>query len=949
MMFYTQIKREFTRASWQRGQNYFRQERVGDVRLDNDLVVAKVQGTEDGAYDTAIQMARGTIFNSKCSCPAHRVYETHCKHVAALAIWVVERGSLLRASVSAAELGVGQRETEFLLKDPQAAASDPRLSKLIRYNPVLARSQFAIRRDKMAGSVEGKEIGGATFSIPITLVEAAALQGYVAPWDEAAAQPDPLMGEPVLFVRGLFAMKTLTGVSVESAIRYNDPHTGSVQINTLTYLVKTQEPGVWKTTQGLLLRVPAPETGTLDSPVSDPIASLQYPKIVYQGQAALERLAELLGHPNRDRIIFDRSLNAQVEWEPLQLTSMKIGARENKGRKLSFEFKGAGVTFTSEELEELAKQGRLSSQYVWKDNRIYRFETSLAQICGFSNRSGVDAPEGGPEGEPSPGGVVPVTGFGSIHDDSDSPLHPLAAYRLSLELGVEKMEVDSDWTEFHEWKKTFDKKRLPSLPKVPYGYKLRGYQKNGLTWLWSLYHRGLSALLADEMGLGKTHQVLALLSSFYRVKKGRPKLPSLVVAPTSVIAAWSQKLTKYKTGLKWHVFHGAGRKLPDKGVDLILTTYGLLYREEALREREWHLVILDEAQAIKNAGTISSRASRALKGRFKIAMTGTPVENQPADLWSLQEFLIPGYLGSLPRFKRLYGWGRELPSDTRAASLRRMISPFLLRRTKAKVLKELPEKTEEVVLCEMTTAQKIAYRAVLNGAEAAKARDNLQKGGKIDYANILAVLTRLKQACDHPRLADYAAEAVALEDLDPSQSGKWDTLEELISEALDSRLKVVVFSQYLGVLDLLGRVLHTKGVGFTEIRGDTADRGARLKKFAEDPSCQVFLCSLLAGGLGIDLTSASVCIHFDRWWNPAKENQATDRLHRYGQTRGVQVFKLQIPGTVEDRIASIISSKVKLSGALIEESSLGLKSFSRKDLLSLLNPDADFGKLPEST
>ncbi|MCM2324419.1 MAG: DEAD/DEAH box helicase, partial [Oligoflexia bacterium] len=421
---------------------------------------------------------------------------------------------------------------------------------------------------------------------------------------------------------------------------------------------------------------------------------------------------------------------------------------------------------------------------------------------------------------------------------------------------------------------------------------------------------------------------------------GPVKEPSLVVAPTSVIAAWIQKLKKYDTGLKWHVFHGSGRTLPAKGVDIVLTTYGILHREPELRERQWHVVILDEAQAIKNASTISSRASRMLKSRFRIAMTGTPVENQATDLWSLMEFLLPGYLGSLPRFKRLYGWGREVPTDLQADALKRLVSPFLLRRTKAKVLKELPEKIEEVVHCEMTATQRKAYRECLSGAEASQVRANIVAGQKIDYANVLALLTRLKQICDHPKLADLTSGKIKKAgSVDPAETGKWETFDELLNEALGSELKVVVFTQYLGMIDLISHHLRTSGVGYTELRGDTPDRGARLERFSQDPECRVFLCSLLAGGLGIDLTSASVCIHFDRWWNPAKENQATDRLHRFGQTRGVQVFKLQIPGTVEDRIANIIESKVQLSGALIEESSLGLKAFSRKELLELLTPD----------
>ena len=625
----------------------------------------------------------------------------------------------------------------------------------------------------------------------------------------------------------------------------------------------------------------------------------------------------------------------QVEPKPLKLKALNIGNKADKSRQLTYEFANENITIHSDELALLALEGKLHPNYVWKGNKIYKFETSLTTVAKYANRSGIAVPEN------SKSGYNP-NGYAYLEDDGQHPLHPLAAYRLSLELGVENFTVDQDWKEFHEWKKNFEKRKTAALPKLDYGFELRDYQINGLTWLWSLYHRRLAALLADDMGLGKTHQVLAFLTTIYN-SKSKPKEPTLVVAPTSVVAAWVQKLNKYPTRLNWHVFHGKGRVLPDSKCNLVLTTYGILQKESALREREWHTVVLDEAQAIKNASTISSRASRILKSKFKIAMTGTPVENQSTDLWSVMEFLLPGYLGSLPRFKRLYGSGREVPSVIQSSALKRLISPFLLRRTKSQVLKELPEKTEEVLICEMTPVQKKLYKDYLNSSEANKLRDEIKAGGKIDYAGILAMLTRLKQVCDHPKLPQITAGKIKnLAKVDALESGKWEAFDELIEEALRSDLKVVVFSQYLGMMDIIAHHLETRGVGYTELRGDTIDRSKPLKAFAEDSQCKVFLCSLLAGGLGIDLTAGSVCIHFDRWWNPAKENQATDRLHRFGQTRGVQVFKLQIQGTIEDRIASIIESKNALSGALIEESPLWLKVFSRKELLDLLSEDVSF-------
>lgn len=960
MLFYSQIKREFTAASWKRGQIYFREQRINDVKLEGDKVTGRIHGQGEAPYQTMITMARGTISSSKCNCPAHRVYETHCKHVAALAIWVVERGSILRAGIEGAEYGVAPSENELVFRDAQKAAADPRLQKLMVMHSELVGTRFVIRRERMSGTITGKDLRGISFSIPITLFEAAALLEYT---EKATAVQGlvrmgsglnniakhalkPVKGEPILYVKGLFSGKIFTGLMVESGVRYRDS-SGILQLNTLSYLTKMPEPALWKTRQEILIRVPL--LSEIPDAALNFIHKIDTPKTLYEGQDALENLGRLLEHKHRDQMVFDRAIDMKIEPAPLKLASLNIGSKiADEERALSFEFEGeGGVKFGSQELADLARQGRLSAQYLWSGDKIYKFQTSFARLLQFTSKNGqfsADSKNVGEEGEEgsSKSKSPQLNGFGLLHDGRENPLHPIAAYRLSLELGVTNFVVDENWTEFHEWKKQFDKKRIPTLPQTEYGFDLRPYQENGLSWMWSLYHRGLAALLADDMGLGKTHQVLAFLSCLYRHKKSRPSEPSLVVAPTSVVAAWIQKLNKYDTGLRWHVFHGAGRTLPDKNVDLVLTTYGILHREPALREREWHVAMLDEAQAIKNASTISSRASRALKAKYRIAMTGTPVENQATDLWSIMEFLLPGYLGSLTRFKRLYGFGRTQMSDVEAQALKRLVSPFLLRRTKSTVLKELPEKIEEVMLCKLTEAQKQSYRMYLESEDAKRARDNLSSTGKIDYANILAVLTRLKQVCDHPKLIPLTAGDITdLDTIEMLHSGKWETFTQLMEQALGSELKVVVFTQYLGMIDLICNYLKKQGVGYVDLRGDTQDRGARLEKFSSDPNCRVFVCSLLAGGLGIDLTAASVCIHYDRWWNPAKENQATDRLHRYGQTRGVQVFKLQISGTVEDRIASIIQSKMDLSGALIEESSAGLKAFSRQDLLKLLDPSND--------
>ncbi|MEK6705132.1 MAG: DEAD/DEAH box helicase [Bdellovibrionota bacterium] len=929
MLFYSQIKKEFSQVTWRRGQLYFHEERVQNVRLERDIVLAQVQGTSEQAYETALVMSRGTISNSKCSCPAHRVYETHCKHIAALSIWIVERGSLLRAGVGASKLGVAENDRNLVLKSSEKVTTDVRLKKLLQSHPVLLTSQFLLRRDLLAGFVECKN-GTSVIKIPVTFIEAAALKEHGQEAEHESATVSYIEAEAVAYVRGFFQNKAMVAVSIEPAMRYTDPENSVTQVQTLNYLTREREPGTWRTAQGALIK--------LKNEAVPVLGSINSAKIIHQGQAALQNLAALLTSRDRDQLVFHQAVDLEVDNNPLKLMSFKIGKKTDKTRSIHYEFKSnsGGSALTSHEIERLANEGRVSDEYVWKGDKIYKLGTSLSRLAQYANRSGIATAEG-EDGESSVALAV-----GKLYDHGDHPLHPITAYRLSLELGVENFDVDADWLEFHEWRKTFEKKRIAALPKIEYGFQLRDYQNNGLSWMWSLYHRGLSALLADDMGLGKTHQVLAFLSSIYYSKRTRPKEPSLVVAPTSVVTAWVQKLTKYDTGLIWHVFHGKSRKPQKSDTQVVLTTYGILQREPNLRDMQWHTVMLDEAQAIKNPGTLSARCARSLKAKYKIAMTGTPVENQAVDLWSINEFLLPGYLGSLARFKRLYGFSRELESKQQADTLRRMVSPFLLRRTKAQVLKELPEKTEEVMHCEMTPVQDKAYHAYLISDEAKRVRENLKNGEKVDYASILALLTRLKQVCDHPKLPELSScksgYAKKLKSIDPKNSGKWETFEEILNEALGSQLKIVVFTQYLGVIDIISKFLKEQGIDHEQLRGDTTDRSKRIDRFSNDPGCKLFLCSLLAGGLGIDLTAASVCIHIDRWWNPAKENQATDRLHRIGQTRGVQIFKLQIPGTVEDRIANIIASKVALSGALVEESSVGLKTFSRKELLEILSP-----------
>lgn len=427
------------------------------------------------------------------------------------------------------------------------------------------------------------------------------------------------------------------------------------------------------------------------------------------------------------------------------------------------------------------------------------------------------------------------------------------------------------------------------------GLDLYAYQQTGYQWLWLLQENGFGGLLCDDMGLGKTHQAIALIASLV---KEDPSLNVLVVCPTSLIDHWKDKLARYAPG-----------------VPIALTTYGLVRtRIEQFRGKRFDLVVLDEMQTIKNADTATHHALRAIDKRIAIGLTGTPIENHEGELKALLDFVVPGYL---PKYV-----------DDRSM-LQRLVRPFVLRRTKAQVLTELPPKIVDKRYCELTGEQRALYRRVL-AARAQPLRAQLRAGETVSYVHVFAALNYLKQVCNHP----LSAGGGFGEDI---SSGKWDLFVEMLDGCMSSGLKVVVFSQYLSMLDLIEKHLVVNDVGYASIRGGTRERGQEIARFRDDPDCRVFTASLRAGGLGIDLTSASVVIHYDRWWNQAREDQATDRVHRLGQTRGVQVLKLISRNTIEEKIDALIESKALLANDLIlpDDPSL-VKQFTREELDELL-------------
>ena len=493
-----------------------------------------------------------------------------------------------------------------------------------------------------------------------------------------------------------------------------------------------------------------------------------------------------------------------------------------------------------------------------------------------------------------------------------------------------KIEAQGDVSALEEALDRIDDPRPEPLP-AGLRAQLRPYQKAGYDWLWTLRRAGLNGVLADDMGLGKTHQAMAFLLSIY--ERGSSK-PSLIVCPTSVLETWMEKIRTFAPGLRPYRYHGDRKPemLALPGLRAVVTTYSVLVRDaEILARTAWECVVLDEAQYIKTSGTRCAQAARLLDARTRLALTGTPIENRLDELWSIFEYLQPGYLGSLESFRKRFEAPIVRDGDGAALErLRRLIHPFKLRRVKAEVLSDLPAKVEDVRWCDLSPTQAALYRALLE-KERALVENLRREGATPDYASIFATLTKLKRICDHP--------ALVLEGLRTRElaSGKLEAFAELMDESLRSGHKVVVFTQYLEMMDLIEDWLRERRIRFAEIRGSTRDRAAAIKSFNDDPACRVFVCSLMAGGVGIDLTAASVVIHYDRWWNAAREDQATDRVHRIGQTRGVQVFKLVTRGTLEEKIDRMIAAKGELMNSVVETDGAPFKTLTRDDLLELLS------------
>jgi SNF2 family DNA or RNA helicase len=460
--------------------------------------------------------------------------------------------------------------------------------------------------------------------------------------------------------------------------------------------------------------------------------------------------------------------------------------------------------------------------------------------------------------------------------------------------------------------------------------KLRPYQEDGLSWLEFIHEIRSGGVLADDMGLGKTVQTIAL---FCAVKSAQKSLKALIVAPTSVVRNWQRELERFSPTLKVAVWHGADRHEQkdelDK-VEVIITSYALLRRDiDFLASMDLDYAVLDEAQHIKNPMSATAQAAKTLNSKHRLALTGTPIENRLSEIWSIFDFVSPGLLGPLDKFEQRFSRPIEGGDYKTAQRLRANIHPFILRRTKSEVAKDLPEKIEADHLVELTGDGRPVYAQVAREVRAQVLGEVERVGLAKSQIQILAGLTKLRQAACDPRLLGLPREFTH------DDSGKLMALRELVQNAVDGGHKVLVFSQFVQMLKHVVRAMKEDGVVYEYLDGSTKDRAERIERFQEDPSVSVFLISLKAGGTGLNLTAADTVIHFDPWWNPAVEQQATDRAHRIGQTKVVNVYRLVAAGTIEEKILELKAKKRELVSSVLMEDSGGAKKLTKTDLEDL--------------
>ena len=511
-------------------------------------------------------------------------------------------------------------------------------------------------------------------------------------------------------------------------------------------------------------------------------------------------------------------------------------------------------------------------------------------------------------------------------------------YRAGLLSEMENLgmvtKMSRKFSKFWKQISTFSNMDVPALPK---GIKaeFREYQTRGFGWLWFLYQYGLNGILADDMGLGKTLQALALLQ---KAKEKDKKAPSLVICPTSVVFNWENEIEKFAPTLSCLKLCGTERKELFKEIpkyDVVITSYALVRRDIAkLKKHNFRYVILDESQNIKNAESLTAQSVKELNCQHKLALSGTPIENRLEELWSIFDFLMPGFLFDKSEFNYRYVTPiMEREDKTVEKRLKSQIYPFILRRMKRDVAKDLPDKIENVAYCELTPEQKDFYMDVLDSTKEELFKSIEQHGIEKSRMSIFSALLRLRQICCHPRLYDKETK------MGIKESGKLEQLKAMLEEIISEGHRVLLFSQFVDMLDIVKEWLIKAGIRHEYLTGNTKNRQEVVENFNNDPNIPIFLISLKAGGTGLNLTGADYVIHYDPWWNPAVEDQATDRAYRIGQTKKVFVYRLITKNTVEEKIQKLKSRKRNLVDSVISvDRNIG-KSLTYEDLKDIFSID----------
>ncbi len=521
---------------------------------------------------------------------------------------------------------------------------------------------------------------------------------------------------------------------------------------------------------------------------------------------------------------------------------------------------------------------------------------------------------------------------------NDENKYVIKTYRAGIVSEMQNLKMtlkmSRKFSKFWKQISTFSEMDSVTLPKNVKA-DFREYQIKGFSWLWFLYQYGLNGILADDMGLGKTLQALTLVQ---KAKEKDRHAPNLVICPTSVVFNWESEIQKFVPNLKCLKLTGTERRDFFKDIDkydVIITSYALVRRDiEELVKHKFRYIILDESQNIKNADSMTAQSVKKLKSSHKLALSGTPIENKLEELWSVFDFLMPGFLFEESEFNYRYVTPiTEREDKTVEKRLKSQIYPFILRRMKRDVAKDLPDKVENIAYCELTAEQKDFYLEVLDSTKEELFKSIEQNGLEKSRLSIFSALLRLRQICCHPKLYDKTGVKGDI------QSGKFEQLKIMLEQIIAEKHRVLLFSQFVDMLDIIKAWLVREEIKHEYLTGKTKDRGEVVERFNSDPTIPIFLVSLKAGGTGLNLTGADYVIHYDPWWNPAVEDQATDRAYRIGQTKKVFVYRIITKGTVEEKIQKLKQRKRNLVDSVISvDRNIG-KSLSYADLQDIFSLD----------